>query len=466
MTILNKDYAKEFESLVTGAMEAYEGQGLAVSIFGTEDTYYEKFFGYRDSQNQLEINADTIFGMASISKSFTCLALLQLAEKNIVDLDGYVADYIPEFSAKNQKGLRVRHLMSHSGGFFPEKRILIRDTAKEIGIWDSLDGDIAYSEALAKAGIKIIANRLDEREDFTGRPGELMSYSNDSYGLISDIVRTCGGYSTFAEYMNEEILKPLGMTRSSLEFEAPANDENCTQLYIHRNGKLEWSRDFYDNAFVLTGGGAIKSTLNDLKKYTRMLLCNGKMENGSQLLSSYYIKEMSKPRQFYCFQEYYGYGLSTKFMDDITVVGHGGGLTGIANMFGWSPELECGVIVFCNTSDFPSATVADAAMKLAMGKGPNFYEKPYIYEKWDKATIRSAIGLYKSGEGAVYEIDYKNDKINLKLNCEEVDVYPVRKDILMIKKPYNTTDLILCKNNEGMVWGIRVNGRIIPKSGV
>ena len=147
-------------------------------------------------------------------------------------------------------------------------------------------------------------------------------------------------------------------------------------------------------------------------------------------------------------------------------IGHGGGFTGIDNMFQWSPELDCGVIVLCNTSEFTAAAIAGAAMKLAMGKDSKAYEKPYTYEKWNKATLNSAIGFYKSGKGAAYEIDYKNDKINLKLNGEEVDVYPVRKDILLIKKPYNTTDLILCKNNEGMVWGVRVNGRIIPKSGV
>ena len=463
MKELDKNYIKEFEKLAEGAIKAYDAQGLAVSIFGKEDTYYENFFGYRDTENKLKINEDTIFGMASISKSFTCLALLQLAEKGIVDLEGLVCDYIPEFSGKNQKGLKLKHLMSHSGGFFPEKRILARDIAKEIGIWDKSDKDITYSEALAKEGIKIIAERLDGRNELIGRPGELMSYSNDSYGLISDIIRRFGGFKTFSEYVNENILNPLRMTRSSLEFEAPAKDENSTQLYIHREGKLEYSKDFYDNAFVLMGGGAIKSTIKDLKKYTRIYLNEGRAENGKEILGSYYIREMLKPRQLYKFQQYYGYGLSTKFMDDITIIGHGGSLTGVANMFAFSPELECGVIVFCNTSEFPAASIADAAMKLAMGKDPAAYESPYTDAPLDEDTIRQAIGSYISGEGQIYEISCENNKLSLKFGGAELELRPVRKDILIVTKPYATMDLILCKNNNGKVWAIRAGGRIIPK---
>jgi len=464
MTFPLREHIRKFEKLAEDAMKAYGAQGLAVSIFGLCDDYYENFFGYRDSEKQLKIDKDTLFGMASISKSFTCLALMQLAEKGGVDLDSLVCDYIPEFSGANQHGLQLKHLMSHSGGFYPEKRILARDVAKEMGIWDKPGKDIAYSEALAEEGIKLIASRLDGRTRLIGRPGELMSYSNDSYGLISDVVRRHGGCNTFAQYVNEHILSPLEMNRTTLEFEAPSKDENCTQLYIHRNGKLEYSKDFYDNAFVLMGGGALKSTVKDLKKYTRMFLNGGVAENGRELLGSYYINEMLKPRQLYRFQQYYGYGLATKFVDDVTVIGHGGSLTGVANMFCWSPELGCGVIVFCNTSEFPAAAIADAAVNMMLGKDPESYEMTYAAEAWDKATISSAVGIYESDEGAVYEIVYDNDKLRLKLGEEELETQMVRKDILLIKKPYATADLILCKDNKSKVWGIRIGGRIVPKN--
>ena len=464
MVNLNKSYIEKFEKFTADVMSTYSAQGLAVSLFGANDTYYENFFGYKDTESKLGIDADTIFGLASISKSFTCLALMQLVEREVVDLEGLVSDYIPEFSGKYQKGVRVKHLMSHSAGFFPEKRILARDVAKEIGTWENGEDDLAYNEALALDGIKRIAERLDSRDKLIGRPDELMSYSNDSYGLISDIVRRYSGFKSFGEYVNENIFKPLDMTRSTLEFDAPAKDDNTSQLYIRRDGKMEYSKDFYDNAFVLTGGGAIKSTIADLKKYTRMFLSHGTSQSGKEVLGSYYIKEMFKPRHLYRFQQYYGYGLSIKFTDDVTVIGHGGSLTGVSSMFQWSQELGVGVVVLCNTSEVPAATIADAAMKLAMDKDPEVISEPYLEQAWDKTTIDAAIGQYESPEGTGVEIMRTGSELVLEFNGVQLKTRQARGDILLIDRPYNTSDLILCRNISGEVWGIRVGGRIIPRA--
>ena len=464
MTTLNKTDIEKFEKFTTNVMDTYSAQGLAVSLFGMDDTYYENFFGYKDTQNKLDIDADTIFGLASISKSFTCLALLQLAERGIVDLERRVSDYIPEFSGKHQKDVRLKHLMSHSAGFFPEKRILARDVAKEMGIWNESNCELAYNEELAIEGIKRVAERLDSRDKLIGRPDELMSYSNDSYGLISDIVRRYGGHKSFAEYINENIFKPLGMTRSTLEFVAPAKDDNTSQLYIRKDGKIECSKDFYDNAFVLMGGGAIKSTITDLKKYTRMFLSYGVGESGKEVLGSYYVKEMFKPKHLYRFQQHYGYGLSTQFTDDITVIGHGGSLTGVSSMFQWSKELGVGVLVLCNTSEVPVGVIADAAMKLAMGKDPDVQSQPYTQQAWDKETVNAAVGRYESAEGIVVEIVCEGNELTLEFNGTALKTRQARGDILLIDRPHNTADLILCRNVKGEVWGIRVGARIIPKA--
>jgi len=460
---LKKDLIKEFEDFVVSAMDAYEAQGLAVSIFGKKDTYYETFFGWRDTEQKLTMNADTLLGMASISKSFTCIALMQLAQRGVIDLEGLVSDYLPTFTGKHQKGVRITHLMSHCAGFFPEKRLPLRETAKELGLWDKLEGDIAYSVAFAEAGVKMVAGDLDSRSRLLGKPGELMSYSNEGFGLLADIVRRHGGCPTYAEYMDKHLFAPLAMKRTTMEFEAPAKDKNCTELYIKRNGKLEHSKDFYDNLMIVIGGGEIKSTVNDMKTYTRMYLNNGIMDDGTPLVDGYYINEMVKPRQFFRYQQYYGYGLATKFIGDCTVVGHGGALTGVANMFQWMPELECGVMVFCNTTDFPAAAIADAAIRLALGLSPTA-QPQYTSIPWDAETIRSATGSYYYQEDDdLYEIGSENGRITLTLNGEVQDVQTARKDMILIQKPCHKADVILCKDARGTVWGIRTSGRIIPR---
>ena len=119
-------------------MEEAKARGIAVGVVDrTGRILYEKYFGYRDEEKKLPINRDTIFGMASVTKSFTALSIMQMQKDGILSVDDAVSAYIPEFTNKNQKEpVRLSHLMSHSGGYFPLPRIVVDKTAQEMGIKD------------------------------------------------------------------------------------------------------------------------------------------------------------------------------------------------------------------------------------------------------------------------------------------------------------------------------------------
>lgn len=91
--------------------------------------------------------------------------------------------------------MRLSHLMSHSGGYFPLPRIVVDKTAQEMGIKDSLEEELVDREDFAEEGIRRVAGRLDSQTHFTGRPGQRMSYCNDGsafcpilYAAIPDTV--------------------------------------------------------------------------------------------------------------------------------------------------------------------------------------------------------------------------------------------------------------------------------------
>ena len=108
------------ENLVESIRKDYEACGIAAAIIDSKgNTHYEKFWGSADLESEKELNGETIFGLASVTKSFTALAIMQMEEKGLVDLDAPISTYIPEFTNKNQKKVTIRHLMSHCGGFFP-----------------------------------------------------------------------------------------------------------------------------------------------------------------------------------------------------------------------------------------------------------------------------------------------------------------------------------------------------------
>lgn len=219
------DRVKQFEESVYKVMECYGAAGMAVSIFDTEHVRYERFFGYRDAEAGLSMDENTICGMASVSKSFTALAIMQMAEQKLLVLTDPVSRYLPQFKDTR---VTISHLLSHSGGYFPLKRLLVRDIADGLGIYENGKRELGYDPVLAKKGLEEVCNRLNRQTKRLGKPGQYMSYCNDGYGILSELIHLYGGEASYGEYIKKHILEPLGMTRSFCEFVRPAEDENGT----------------------------------------------------------------------------------------------------------------------------------------------------------------------------------------------------------------------------------------------
>ena len=458
------------EKLVEDIKKDHEASGIAVAIIDKSGkTQYEKFWGVRDLESGKEVNGDTIFGLASVTKSFTALSIMQLEEKGMIDLDAPISQYIPEFTNKNQsKKVTVRHLLSHAGGFFPLPRILVGNVAESLGLDEEKDGDFAYNDAVAQEGVKLVAERLDaqtKENGLNGQPGEYLSYCNDGFGLLSDIIRRYGGEPSYADYLLKNVMKPLGMERSFCDFVRPSKDPNAAVLYKKVNGVMTGSRDYHDRAFVLNGGGAMKSTLNDLKKYLTMYLNEGKASNGVRILSETGIREMCKPRQLYGAFGHYGYGVSMRQMDDLKIVEHGGSLPGVSSNIAWSYEAEAAVIILCNTSGVPVKVISDALMKMYNGRNPIDKRDVWQETTWDEETIRDAVGMYISGEGTTVELYKKEDgTIGARESGKEVSIIPVSPKNAIFRNKYSDLFIRLIQNEKRGIYAIAHGSRLIPKS--
>lgn len=456
-----------FEQLVQDIMAHYQAAGIAVAVVDRENTLYQNFFGWRDVEQQLPMDENTIFGLASISKSFTALSVLQLAERGVIDLDGPLSRYLPEFrNAHAAQPVKVWHLLCHSAGFLPQPRTLACTVAQQMGIWQEGQAELGGHPGLAQQGTELICQRLDSQAEKTGVPGENLSYSNDSFGLLSEIVRRYGGENSFPDYIDKHILAPLGMNRSGIRFIAPAQDPNCTKLYYVEEGQRQWTRDFYDNAFVLMGGGAMKSTLADMKNYVQMYLRGGLTQDNSPVISGYTLNEMIKPRQQYAFQQQYGYALSIGRMGDWTMIGHGGSLTGVSTNFQWCPELGIGVVVLCNTSGVPVALIAKEALRWFDGQQVPAPRRQWQDGDWTPAQVAQAVGLYRSSEGdsdnsvQLYEQD---GKIALKRAGKPQPCVAAAQDLLIVPGPFSDGDIQLLRDPQRGVWALRTGGRILTK---
>ena len=466
MNTANRLLAEQFAERV---IKDYGACAMAVAVVNKKgETEYERFWGTRELGKDLEVNGDTIFGLASVTKSFTALAIMQLEEKGVLHVEDPISQYIPEFTNKNQvRPVTIAHLLSHSGGFFPLPRILVGNVARELGLDESKVGDFAYNDAIAQEGVRQVAQRLDTQtmeKGLNGCPGEYLSYCNDGFGLLSDIIRRHGGEASYADYMVKHILKPLGMERSFCDFVRPAQDDNAAVLYKKVNGQMQGHRDYHDNAFVLNGGGAMKSTLNDLKHYLYMYLNEGLAPDGSRILSQYRVREMCKPRQPYGAFGSYGYGLSMKQLDNLKVTEHGGSLPGVSSNIAWSWEAEAAVIVLCNTSGVPSGLVSDAFLRAYNGKSPIVTRDVFQETPWEDETIRRAAGYYESGEGTKLELYRKEDgTLGCREDGEEKAIIPVSPVSAIIRNPYSDLFLRLVQNEERGIYAISCGSRLIPR---
>lgn len=466
MNPMTREAVKRLEDFTERIMEEEGARGIAVGIVNSRgQIQYENYFGFRDEKKGLPINQDTIFGMASVTKSFTALSIMQMQEEGILSVDDPVKAYIPEFTNKNQGDLvRIRHLLSHSGGYFPLPRIVVDKTAEEMGIEDSFGEELIYREDFAAEGIKRVAGRLDEQTSFTGRPGQRLSYCNDGFGLLSDIVRRHGDCGSFAQYLEKHILAPLDMNRSNISFIRNSSDDNAAVLYSLENGVMRGDRNYQNDAFVLHGGGGMKSTLGDMLKYGAMYLNEGTGANGKKIARRYSIEEMTKPRQFMKPGVYYGYGLETKQFHDITVVEHGGSLPGVSSNFSFSPQAEAAVVVLCNTMDIPVYAIADLAMKAYCGLDLEEEHFSHRSRTWTAREVRELAGNYANGEGDSFSLTIKEGRtLSMEVNGKPVELTPVYPWQGMVRKKYSDVYLTAVRDEEGKVFAARYGSRIFPK---
>ncbi len=474
-----------FEELVNQIRLRSGAAGIAVAIVDEDgNTAYENFWGYRDVERKSPIDQDTIFGMASVTKSFVALSVMQLCEKGLLDLDDPVSRYIPEFTNKNQKTVRIRHFLNHSAGFYPMKRIQIKNVAEEYGYKEDELGDLAFVTELADLGVKLVAEQLDEQtveHGLIGVPGQYLSYCNDGFGLLAEIVRRVSGEKSFSDYVRKHVLDPLGMDRSGCEYLRPKLDVNSSILYKRVNGELVGTTDFYNMGFVLSGAGAMRSTLADMKKVVTMYLNGGRILKGKdgsesektcesdtyaeRVLSLEGIRTMCRPSIEYRPESWYCMGLSTKKLDDLTIVEHGGSQTGVSSNMSWSFEAGAGVIVLCNTSDVPVSVIADAAMRMFHGRNPIDNRGNYQENSWSEKTRNAALGRYSSGEDADADVEIFMDGETV---CVRADgkIQPfvmVNETTGLIRGYVKDAYVKLFKDGDGAVFSIGYGGRMLPK---
>jgi len=397
-----------FEGYAKGLIQKYQIPGTAIGFAQNGVPVYEKGFGYRDLERGLPVTMDTVFGVASVTKSFTCVAILQLQEQGKLSVHDPVVKYLPEFSTPTDdtEKMTIHHFMTHSAGIPPlpsliyaKKRSLDLDPAPNDYPGLTIDKDDKHEPIDTYEQLMEFIAGLEF--DLLGEPGTQFSYSNDSYALLGTIVQRVSGIS-FEKFVKDNILVPCGMEHTCFEIDELKDYDNITSLYAAR--KVEGGLEVYESPVwwespSMRGAGALKSTVNDMLKYAEIIRNNGKVGD-NQILSKESVELMTTPYIECSPGRFYGYGfMITPDYHGGTLVEHGGNLKAIASQICIIPERGITGMILTNLAGVPATTIMSGALNDIEGRAVDATPIPYTKHELSAEELKDYEGNYTSSEG-------------------------------------------------------------------
>jgi CubicO group peptidase (beta-lactamase class C family) len=355
---------EELDNFIFQRMAESGIPGLSIAAIKDGEVQYSQGFGFRDFQRGTSATPETIYCIGSITKSFTALAVMQLHEKGLLNIEDPVEEYIPFRARPFGEPIRIKHLLSHTSGIpslgYAEATLsIVADTSSQwLPISNSQD-------------LLIFMNGAEEWA--ISKPGERYAYLNEGYILLGAIIEKVSR-SDYAHYVKDHILIPLKMNRSTfLENEVAKDDDVATPYITSQKGEKTPTR--YPYGQLISDGGLMSNTL-DMANFLKMFLSNG-VFNGAAIVSSSSIKEMMEPKVRASEEpvggagyRYYGYGLRIKdgFLGH-TLLNHSGSVYGSSAYIGFIPDIKAGVIILANGGYFLEP-MGEYAMALLLGRDP------------------------------------------------------------------------------------------------
>ena len=270
--------ARQFEAYVRTLIEKTGVPGLGVGIAKDGQMIYFKGFGAADIEKGLPVTPDTVFGLASVTKSFTALAIGQLAERGKLSLHEPVKRYLPEFQLPEPgaaERVTLHNFLSHTSGIPPMPSLTYANRAS---IPVDEKGRLGERPALT-AGQPVIVDNKDllnfiasHKFELLGEPGEHVSYSNDCFSLLGEVVERVSGRA-YEQYLKENVWEPIGTDHTFVDVTRVASVDAQGLYFKDKEERLQKAPWKHRDVFV--SSGSVKSSVADLLKYVRMYMDGG-----------------------------------------------------------------------------------------------------------------------------------------------------------------------------------------------
>jgi CubicO group peptidase (beta-lactamase class C family) len=460
---LDQNRISEFESYVTGFRNKHQVPGLAVALADGEDVVYTRAFGYRDLARRIPATTGTIFGIASVTKSFTAMAVGKLVEEGKLQFDDRVSKYLPSFRlpGSGRTDVTVRHLLTHTSGMPALDALRVTFQAHS-----SRDPQDSQQEPLAEPPINTYPQLIDYIAQSPGQPlgapGEYFNYSNEGYALLGALVRRVSGLP-YAAFVRKHFLEPLRMGKTTYSFEEMYEHDEVTVLYTkQRDGSLQASTR-WPCAPGFQSAGRLKSTVEDLIRPFQMY-ANGGALDGVRILSPEIIRQTTTPRFNYSLYESYGHALMIRpDYHGVTLVSHGGAGKGISAHAGLVPERKLSAVVLTNLGGVPVIQLWGALINLGLGLPVATPRAEYITSDWPDGTAEQLAGHFASAEGNEFVLVADEGRLLLEHHGRSDEVRRVTANVGLYDDRGHEQEIKFYRDDAGELRGVGIGVRFIPR---
>jgi len=441
------------DSLVRDAMERYRVPGVAIGMLRADELDVAAF-GVTSVEHPLSVDGDTLFQIASVTKTMTATVIMRLIERGALDLDAPVRRYIPAFRLRDaaaQERATVRHLVTHTGGW-------LGDCFADFG-----NGDDALERYVAA---------MAELEQITPL-GEIWHYSNSSFALLGRLIEVVTG-KTYEAATRELLFVPLGMTRSCFSAgEAITHRVAIGHVIVDEKPTVArpWA---FPRATTPVGG--IVSTANDLMRYARFHLGDGTAPDGARLLSRGSLDLMRTPLADADLDRKVGVSWFVRTVGGVRLQYHGGVAIGQQGVLMLAPDRGEAITVQTNSARGGLLHQDVTTWWQRQRLGLNVPEPVYIeletarykeYADRYRAELSDA-ELELSDTGLVYRT-FSHNKLNVQ--PKPPDPPPSRvaftsdARFTLLDGPLKDTRGEFLRGPDGMVRYLRVGGRVYRRKG-
>lgn len=339
---LSQDKQKQIEGAVSKFMATTHTPGVSVAVVENAQYEWAQGFGLADLENNVPAGDHTLYRVASVSKSLTATAAMQLWERGKLDLDAPVQNYCPAFPQKPWP-ITTREVMGHLAGIRYYKSFTQDDP--EVGNTRHFDDPI-------QAGLNFFKN-----DPLVAQPGTSFHYSTQGYTLVGCVIEGASAVK-YVDFVRQSVLAPAGMEQTQVD-DVLAIIPYRTRFYQKTESGAAENSYFLDSSYKIPGGGWLSSA-EDLGRFEVAILSDKLVRRATRDLMWTTLKATDGK------EDDYALGWEEWDVNGIHSVGNIGGQRGTSTEIAIAPAQRAGVVVLANMEDQPVHDLAQQILKIVV----------------------------------------------------------------------------------------------------